>query len=52
MVPNPLPCCPHCGESLNRFKLPEEGGWDGTFQFACTIPGHYQTMHGDIQIEP
>lgn len=24
----------------------------GTFQFACTIPGHYQTMHGDIQIEP
>ena len=24
----------------------------GTFQFACTLPGHYATMHGDIDIVP
>jgi mono/diheme cytochrome c family protein/uncharacterized cupredoxin-like copper-binding protein len=24
----------------------------GQLQFACTIPGHYQTMHGDLQIIP
>jgi mono/diheme cytochrome c family protein/uncharacterized cupredoxin-like copper-binding protein len=24
----------------------------GTLQYACTIPGHYQTMHGDFQIVP
>jgi len=25
-----------------------EQGW----QFACTVPGHYQSMHGDLVIEP
>lgn len=24
----------------------------GTFQFACTLPGHYATMHGDLDIVP
>jgi mono/diheme cytochrome c family protein/uncharacterized cupredoxin-like copper-binding protein len=24
----------------------------GTIQFACTLPGHYQTMHGDLSIQP
>ncbi|MFI5261284.1 MAG: c-type cytochrome [Candidatus Limnocylindrales bacterium] len=24
----------------------------GTLQFACTLPGHYSTMHGDIAIVP
>ena len=24
----------------------------GSFQFACTIPGHYQTMHGTLTIQP
>jgi hypothetical protein len=27
--------CPHCGEPLIPFQLPEDGGWDGTFQLAC-----------------
>ena len=24
----------------------------GTLQFACTLPGHYSSMHGDIDIVP
>lgn len=24
----------------------------GSFQFACTLAGHYQTMHGDFVIQP
>ncbi len=24
----------------------------GTLQFACIVPGHYQTMHGDLTIQP
>ncbi len=31
----PFPPCPHCGQPLARFSLPDEGGWDGTFQLAC-----------------
>ena len=29
------PKCPHCGEPLQAFALPEEGGWDSTFHVAC-----------------
>ncbi|TAM48271.1 MAG: hypothetical protein EPN53_10425 [Acidobacteria bacterium] len=32
---NAVPPCPHCGQPLARFSLPDEGGWDGTFQLAC-----------------
>jgi hypothetical protein len=27
--------CPHCGESLQRFSLPDNTGWEGDFQLAC-----------------
>ena len=29
------PKCPHCGEPLQAFALPEEGGWDTSFHVAC-----------------
>ena len=29
------PKCPHCGEPLQAFAVPEEGGWDSTFHVAC-----------------
>jgi len=29
------PKCPHCGEPLQAFALPEEGGWESTFHVAC-----------------
>jgi len=29
------PKCPHCGEPLQAFAIPEEGGWDSTFHVAC-----------------
>lgn len=28
-------CCPHCGEPLSAFVMPDEGGWDGGRQWAC-----------------
>jgi len=27
--------CPHCGEDLKRFELPDNTGWEGEFQLAC-----------------
>jgi hypothetical protein len=27
--------CPHCGEALKAFELPDNTGWEGTFQLAC-----------------
>lgn len=27
--------CPHCGESLKRFALPDGTGFDGPYQLAC-----------------
>ena len=29
------PTCPHCGDDLRRFELPDNTGWDGEFQLAC-----------------
>jgi hypothetical protein len=29
------PQCPHCGEPLQAFAVPEEGGWDSEFHVAC-----------------
>jgi hypothetical protein len=29
------PGCPHCGETLKPFLLPEQGGWDTEFHVAC-----------------
>lgn len=29
------PTCPHCGEDLQAFAVPEEGGWDTGFHVAC-----------------
>ena len=29
------PKCLHCGEPLQAFALPEEGGWDSAFHVAC-----------------
>ena len=29
------PKCPHCGEPLQAFAVPEEGGWDSAFHVAC-----------------
>jgi hypothetical protein len=29
------PLCPHCGEPLKAFQLPENTGWEGEFQLAC-----------------
>ena len=29
------PHCPHCGEPLQAFAVPEEGGWDSEFHVAC-----------------
>jgi len=29
------PTCPHCGEALQAFAIPEEGGWDTSFHVAC-----------------
>jgi hypothetical protein len=36
------------GEQTVTWTVPEDGG---TLQFACTVPGHYTTMHGDIVIQ-
>jgi hypothetical protein len=30
-----IPVCPHCGETLQAFELPENTGWQGDFQLAC-----------------
>jgi uncharacterized cupredoxin-like copper-binding protein len=30
-----------------RYQVPQSG----TLQFACTVPGHYTTMHGDLTIQ-
>jgi hypothetical protein len=27
--------CPHCGEALKAFELPDNTGWDGQSQLAC-----------------
>ncbi len=27
--------CPHCGAPLNRFKLPDTGSWDHSYDLAC-----------------
>jgi hypothetical protein len=27
--------CPHCGEKLQAFELPDNTGWEGDFQLAC-----------------
>jgi hypothetical protein len=27
--------CPHCGKALNRFRLPDNTGWEGESQLAC-----------------
>lgn len=27
--------CPHCGQHLKRFEIPEQAGWDKAFQWAC-----------------
>jgi hypothetical protein len=29
------PLCPHCGEPLTPFTLPDAGGWDAPFHMAC-----------------
>lgn len=36
------------GTKSFTFTVPSSG----SLQFACTVPGHYQTMHGDLQIQP
>jgi mono/diheme cytochrome c family protein/uncharacterized cupredoxin-like copper-binding protein len=32
------------------YTVPEDAA--GGLQFACTLPGHYNTMHGDLQVQP
>lgn len=32
---SPVLTCPHCGQTLTPFSLPEAGGWDTPFQLAC-----------------
>ena len=27
--------CPHCGAALQRFRLPEDAGWQQACQWAC-----------------
>jgi len=27
--------CPHCGEPLSPFSVPENGGWESPFHLAC-----------------
>lgn len=34
-APTKPPNCPHCGAALLRFTLPEAGGWDEDFHWAC-----------------
>ena len=29
------PRCPHCGEELAPFEVPENGGWEVPFHVAC-----------------
>jgi hypothetical protein len=29
------PLCPHCGEPLTAFSLPDAGGWEAPFHVAC-----------------
>ena len=29
------PTCPHCGDRLQAFAVPDEGGWDTSFHVAC-----------------
>jgi hypothetical protein len=29
------PLCPHCGQPLAPFSLPDAGGWDAPFHVAC-----------------
>jgi len=34
-TPEQPPICPHCGAALRRFTLPDGGGWDGGYHWAC-----------------
>ncbi len=37
------------GTQTFEYEVTEE---TGTLQFACTVPGHYPTMHGQFQVQP
>ncbi len=28
-------CCPHCGQQLKKFQMPDESGWETSVQWAC-----------------
>ena len=36
------------GSQTFRYQVPASG----QLQFACVVPGHYTTMHGDLAIQP
>jgi len=35
MTQDKHPVCPHCGENLQPFELPDNTGWQTSFQLAC-----------------
>ncbi len=51
MIPKTSPSCPHCSEPLTPFSLPDDGGWDGTFQFACFNDECPYFVHGWVWME-
>jgi hypothetical protein len=34
-APMTQPLCPHCGQPLAPFSLPDAGGWEAPFHLAC-----------------
>jgi hypothetical protein len=45
------PKCPHCGEPLRAFAVPEEGGWDSAFHIACFNDGCPYFLRGRRRME-
>ena len=48
-----LPGTPNFTEGTETFEwqVPEDAAELEGFQFACTVPGHYEPMHGDLIVQ-
>ncbi len=35
MTGNVIPKCPHCGEEMTKWAVPDATTWEGEYQFVC-----------------
>lgn len=45
-----LPGLPQFDSGTQEFQYTPDA--DGQLEFACTVPGHYPTMHGALTVQP